>query len=355
MLDKFYIGSYRGLEQIELQDFSDINIFVGANNVGKTSVLEAMVLSGLFDDAQLLIQTLVSRYQRISIDFIKDLFENQNKPLICLKRKMREKPETIHTHITFNEQKKNIISENQMKMQKELILKFQYTLETDESEEDIEKNTSIYAVDFLEEDTGISIRLGKDPENDKKEQKKIPCEFISFSRFDRTSYLIDSLEQVLEQDKRTELLQVLQLFDSQVENFEIIGKERNIKIFSKNNKYPLSLYDYGNGMYKAFYIASAALLCENGILLIDEIEAGIHRKALEQFVKYLLTVCKQRNIQLFLTTHSLETIDLLLENESEYEHIAAYNMRNDEKKIRTRRYSGDKLRELRMDMGLDIR
>ena len=64
----------RGLKQIELEDFSEINIFVSSNNVGKTSVLVTMGLSGLFDDAQLLIQTLILRYQQISIDLMKDMF-----------------------------------------------------------------------------------------------------------------------------------------------------------------------------------------------------------------------------------------------------------------------------------------
>lgn len=45
---------------------------------------------------------------------------------------------------------------------------------------------------------------------------------------------------------------------------------------------PLTLYDYGNGMYKAFYIAVAALLAKDGILLVDEVETGIHNKALDK-------------------------------------------------------------------------
>lgn len=110
---------------------------------------------------------------------------------------------------------------------------------------------AINIVDFEQEDGNVSIRFGKVRNDNQDEEKKTPCEFISFSRFDRTSYLIESLEKVLEQDKRSELIKVLKLFDQNVENFEVIGKERNIKIFSKDKQQPLSLYDYGNGMYKA--------------------------------------------------------------------------------------------------------
>lgn len=355
MLDSFFIGSYRGLKETEFKDFSDINILVGENNVGKTSVLEALILSGLFDEGELLIQTLISRYQQISLELVKDMFEDQDKPLVCLKRKMKDSDLIAHTHIRFREDEKTVLSGEQMRQEKSLMLEFDYNFK--EENKKASKHHSNYAVVFEQHGQGIDVRLGK--RKDKKFQndakRKIPCEFISFSRFDRTAYLMDSLDAVLEQDKRAELIEVLKLFDPEVENFEVIGKDRNIKIFAKNRKQPLSLYDYGNGMYKAFYIASAALLCENGIFLVDEIEAGIHKKALKKFIHYLMEVCKQRNIQLFITTHSLETLDLFLENKEERNRIVAYNMKNQGTQTKVRRYSGEKLEQLRRSMGLDIR
>ena len=60
----------------------------------------------------------------------------------------------------------------------------------------------------------------------------------------------------------------------------------------------------------------------------------------------------EKCIQLFLTTHSLETIDLFIESEENLDRLTAYGLRNAENETRVRRYSGSKLRE---DMGLDIR
>lgn len=351
LLSSFYIGAYRGLKDVEFHDFSDVNIFVGKNNAGKTSVLEAMILSGLFDDGKLLIQTIVSRYQQISMDFIKTMFPGEEDPLICLKRKMKEQQQVVHTHVTYEEEEKTILKDASVEEERRLYLKFNYNLE-DIKEKDA--HVANYAVRFTQHGSAMSVDLGKSPESEVN--AKIPCEFISFSRFDRTNYLINALDSILEQDKRAALIQVLQIFDPDVKNFEVIGKERNIKIFTKDRERPLSLYDYGNGMYKAFYIASAALLSENGILLIDEIEAGIHKEALRKFIDYLLKICSEKNIQLFITTHSLETIDVLLEcREEELGRIAAYNMRKTEDKTIVRRFGGKRLLELRQEMGLDIR
>jgi len=36
------IKNYRGLKNIELKDFKDINLFIGENNTGKTSILEVL-------------------------------------------------------------------------------------------------------------------------------------------------------------------------------------------------------------------------------------------------------------------------------------------------------------------------
>lgn len=352
MLDSFYIGSYRGLQDIKLEDFADVNIFVGMNNAGKTSVLEAMILSGLFDDGDLLIQTLVSRYQQVSIELVKDLFTDREEPRIYLERKMKESAASVYTDITYLEDGTTVLSEEQMNLQRKLTLLFDYQCETEDSPK--EKLKSEYKVNFIENGSRVEVRLGSAKKNEFK--AVLPCEFISFSRFDRTGYLMKSLDAILEQDKRAELLKVLQLFDPEVENFEVIGSTRNIIIFAKNKNQPLSLYDYGNGMYKAFYIASAALLSENGILLVDEIEAGIHKEALRKFVRYLIEICTSRRIQLFLTTHSLETIDLFLEYDGNSRTgIAAYNLRNNGKTTKVRRYSGEKLADLRFNMGLDIR
>lgn len=42
------ITNFRGIDHLEIGGLAPVNVFVGANNVGKTSVLEAVfVLSGL--------------------------------------------------------------------------------------------------------------------------------------------------------------------------------------------------------------------------------------------------------------------------------------------------------------------
>ena len=95
---------------------------------------------------------------------------------------------------------------------------------------------------------------------------------------------------------------------------------------------------------------------KNGILLVDKIEAGIHSKALKNFIEKLLDVCSINNVQVFLTTHSLESIDIILEDcQSRLNDVSIYHIRNKEKQTVAKKYSGEKLFTLRNEIGFDVR
>ena len=50
-------------------------------------------------------------------------------------------------------------------------------------------------------------------------------------------------------------------------------------------------------------------ILENKILFIDEIENGIHYSLFDEFWEIVLALSKDRNIQVFATTHSKECIE----------------------------------------------
>ncbi len=62
------------------------------------------------------------------------------------------------------------------------------------------------------------------------------------------------------------------------------------------------------------------------ILLIDEIENGIHYTAQAEVWRMLLKLCKHYNIQLFATTHSLEMIKAFQQvcSEEEFTDMGGY-------------------------------
>ena len=349
MLSEFEIGRYRGLESLKLKDLKRVNVLAGPNNCGKTSILEAIILAGLFNDAndvELLLDALSSRYYKFSPEFFDSMFAIGCEPVISLRSKFDFDIRDLHTQITYD--KSQIIEKDTSEGIRNIFqLDFEYFYSGEETVHDC------YRMNFEDLGNHYSVKIRHGQNNKLKLQ--VPCKYISSSRFDRTERFLKDVDMVLNQNLRQELLEILQIFDGQITNFEIVGSKRVIKLF-KESRQPLTLYDYGNGMYKAFYMAVAALLAKDRILLVDEVETGIHNKALEHFISKLLSVCEKNNVQMFLTTHSLETIDVLLEDcRDTLDDIAFYHIRNSEEQSVTRSYSGKKLLDLRTEIGFDIR
>ena len=71
---------------------------------------------------------------------------------------------------------------------------------------------------------------------------------------------------------------------------------------------PIPLRTLGDGAVRAFGYALALANASGGILLIDEIENGIHHAALPRFWQMLFEASLDQNVQIFVTTHSWDCI-----------------------------------------------
>lgn len=68
----------------------------------------------------------------------------------------------------------------------------------------------------------------------------------------------------------------------------------------------------GAGEHSLFELFSIIYECPNGsLILIDEIELGLHEKAQENLIKELKEVCKKRKFQIICTTHSSRILECL--------------------------------------------
>lgn len=344
------IKNYRGIKNLTINDLNKINIFVGPNNSGKTSILEAIGLSIplIEENLSTFIDSLGTRYHRFTPDTFISMFpiDNEDNNAITI---MSEFYNNLKINLSVKYEKDMNIDENGESF-RNLKCNYNYNIK-----ENGKVSEQLVTVILSEERKGLAIRHRVD----KNSELKIIYNYVSFSRMDRNEKLLDYIDKLLENNQRKELIGALKIFDESIENFEVVGKSRIVKIFSTKHKKPLTIYDYGNGTYKVFFIITAALLSKNGILLIDEVEAGIHIKALAKVVDKLLKICELNNVQLFMTTHSLETVDSILynydENDSLGNNIVTYHLKKNDESSKAIRYSANKLKELRENLGFDIR
>jgi AAA15 family ATPase/GTPase len=68
------------------------------------------------------------------------------------------------------------------------------------------------------------------------------------------------------------------------------------------------LHLLGEGIHRMLSILTKTLNSNNAIVLVDELEFGLHYTSQSIFLEYLFRFANTQNVQLFLTTHSREPL-----------------------------------------------
>ena len=106
---------------------------------------------------------------------------------------------------------------------------------------------------------------------------------------------------------------------------------------------------------------SAIATNTGGIVLVDEIDNGLHYSALRILWKGILQAAREYDVQVFATTHSAEALRHLTwvldeeENASFRDDVAAYTLiRADDDTVRSYRHDYEQL-DYALDHGVEIR
>ncbi|MGK7926366.1 MAG: ATP/GTP-binding protein [Spirulina sp.] len=130
-----------------------------------------------------------------------------------------------------------------------------------------------------------------------------------------------------------------------------------ILVKKKERDIPLLLESMGGGMIKLLTFAILAVSVENGCLLIDEIDTGLHYGVQAKMWKLLMEVAKQLNVQIFATTHSWDCIEAFQEamEELEDESIGKlFRISNKYGKLRPVEYVSDEIAAA-VRQGIEVR
>ncbi|MGL5347000.1 MAG: AAA family ATPase [Peptostreptococcaceae bacterium] len=351
-LNSLYIKKFRAINNLELNHLSRINILVGDNNCGKTSVLEAI---SLFQNPTDISNILINCSKRgrglvSTFDLFLEVFprENENRSI--------EITSTVKS-VPYN---LNIEGKLVETLNAELVPSY----DNDEYYEEISVENRVF---------DGSIRLKKYEELVENKEIKICEERTSSIISDSTSQIInmvyvtpyDYLRNKLISDtvkiikcgEKEEIVKLLKMFDNNIEGFEILPeKNKTLGIYIKHNKYGLmSLSSFGDGVKKILILSSSVVSAKNGILLIDEIETAIYKSIMKDVFGWLINACKIYKVQLIATTHSLEVIDAFIETANNIDKLTCFRLEHHDNYIYTNRLGGQKLKDIRCILGQDVR
>ncbi len=302
-LPSLEIHNFRGLRELKIKRLGRANLIVGKNSVGKTSLLEALRLYAALGDDSALLEILESRDE---IETNRSRRDTRDKSLY--------KFESIFSgrEISIDESKQIRIGpvEDDEKV-------FRIRLEPMDDDPDGPILLNFHVGDLRKpfdiDSTARSVlgRLARASEVAEWTSRKIRAEFVSPSgiQTDAVLRLWDEISLTsLEQD----VLRGVKIVSPLIEKltFKFIGKSSDRVPFVKmiGPDPPTPLKTLGDGVNRAFGIALAMVNCEDGILLIDEFENGIHYSVQPELWKAVFQMATRLNVQVFATTHSSDCI-----------------------------------------------
>lgn len=159
---------------------------------------------------------------------------------------------------------------------------------------------------------------------------------------------------------KSDVLDLLRQMDPNISDIEILlppqSTSSQFNIYIQHEKLGLApVSTFGDGVRRLLHIALKLTSVKGGILFIDELESTIHTEALQNSFRWLVKWCKEMDVQLFATTHSLEAVDALLDVTEHESDLVLYRLEQKEQQTRVVRHDWSRLKRLREELGQEVR
>ncbi|CAA6813832.1 MAG: Unknown protein [uncultured Sulfurovum sp.] len=283
MIKDIQILEYKGFKNLKLDNLSQINLISGKNNVGKTALLEALFI---YDD-------IAYSFENVHTFSNIDTFLS-----IANTRNISEK------------RLKNYLQDLHYKVE-DLDIQYKSKYQLNELEEveikQLNQDYRGFIVGYKNDKMGI-IPTSKTIEY----EEGFFTKYIDSSK-PNNERLVELYSTIQSKGIQHKFLNYLQLLDEDIVWLEpqLLEDEMLLRINLKNPERSLVSSELGEGTNRYIEILCSLLSNSQGRVFIDEIENGIHYSKLYDIWKAIIEVVKEEEIQLFVTTHDLESIEAL--------------------------------------------
>ena len=341
------ITNFRGFDSLIIKQLQRINVFVGANNVGKTSILEAaFMLSGMSNPfISNRINYLRTALLNNSIDSSRYLFHNvdfSNKPLLKgfmadgKTRKITFAPVTSHNETDMSSSN----SANQSTIRQ---LNFEFSQEEN-------GNELVYHSKIVVTNDGNTRQ-----ETDNGYSEHLNALFIPVDKNDANATA--NFSTLVKHNRKHFVTNALHDFDPSIESIEALPDGLYLKIKDVKELLPISMG--GDGVRRMINIISTIACEDYDIVFIDEIDNGMHYSTHKLMWRTILKFILPHDIQLFVTTHNLDCLmglkNAMQEEDSLRKLTHVYNVAKTKNKgFQVYSYGYDELKEA-IDNEIEIR
>lgn len=306
MLDNFHVRGFRTFEDLDVPRIGRVNLIVGRNNVGKTMLLQALRVFQSQGSTDTLLELLRDREEFPRLAKSAKLDPLEHGPGFTVYGQPIDIAALFHGRAPQASPTSDIILESQGAEHSEVRIRIG------------DDSTSL--ITYVDNKPGSPLGLDKDyvfyPTR--------PSSRAPLSRTDRhTAPLLETgalsthllgawWDKLALSDAETRVIDCLRII-SAIERVALVERfpsSRVIMVKLEGHADPVPLKSLGDGVGRMFAMALALEIARTSkMLLIDEIENGIHYSILPAFWSFLFKAAAHSDVQIFATSHSWDCIE----------------------------------------------
>lgn len=312
MLRDLAIQNYRSFNDFQIDGLAQVNLIVGMNNSGKTSLLEAIYLLVNQNDPGRLTEILDNRGEMAV----------ERSPANVTRRTGYQISQIFYGRQVLPKKVIRIGSQQDRQLTLQISLRpsersaqgAPQQLPLTEDATDGETPILELVLDYGK-DTALKVPVRDDGSLEYRAFRLLSREihqhqFLTTNNldYDNLAGLWDTVHLTSEEDRVIEALQIL---DPTVERIGFTSRKTTnsgIRLKLRSQPEPVPLGSMGDGMRRILTLAIAEIVAENGVLLVDEIDTGLYYRAQTNMWRLLIQTAQRLNVQIFATTHSLDCV-----------------------------------------------
>jgi hypothetical protein len=337
MLESIRIEGFRGIASLSIDDFSTVNIFVGSNGVGKTSVLEACALA-----ADPLSPQLISAFStwrelppisKETDDGFRALFPGLN----------------THSHITISYRttggERRLMITGLHSSTSEIIRTSSGSASAPLADSDALAGIQLVlnsgagpqqsTMTCMLQDRGINVQVKSSA------KRELGSFYIHGRRSTSAAETAALVTRLYERKRESPFIATLQRIDPRIKRLQP-GLRRNapIVLADLGGEFMVPINLLGDGFNRICLILTGILWDVTRVTVVDEIDSGLHHSIMTKFWEDAARMLKEMNHQLFCATHSDEMLMKSLDAfEKQQDALRVFRLERRNNELGIRRYT----------------
>jgi hypothetical protein len=321
VLPSLEIRQFRALRELRIEQLGRANLIVGKNNVGKTSLLEALrlyaqpadpiVLRNLLEERDEISPGLGRRINSrdvLPIPFEQLFYGRQaiaGETLPIRIGPIRSEEKTLSISLEWYSVRVLVRAEPaEREEEASFSRRLGLVYRMGKGERRLPVSDASYLYRHLSSSSARSDGLGRNtvpqffvgPNGLASGQLGKLWDTIALTNLEKD--VIDGIRIIAPETERLILVETDEYSRSRMPVVKVKGIDR-----------PISLRSMGDGVNRVFGIALALVNANDGILLVDEIENGIHYSVQPDLWRHIFQIARRLNVQVFATSHSWDCLE----------------------------------------------